>query len=79
MTINANNQEMTPSTFARYILCKIIEDVDENFNSYASVMYEDFSKFNDVEKAKINEWKHKEVVKLYKFLGKDGFSNEENA
>lgn len=79
MTINANNQAMTPSTFARYVLCKVIEDVDTHYDDYAAKILPEFSNMSENEKAKLNEWKHKEIVKLAKFLRKDEFNESTGA
>lgn len=76
MKIVLNNKEVTPKDFTRYVACKVIEDLDVHFDEYAIAAYENYAKLSDVEKAKINEWKHKEIIKLYKFLNKDGFNEE---
>lgn len=76
MKIVLNNKEFTPKDFTRYVACKVIEDLDIYFDEYAVIAYKDYINLSDVEKAKINEWKHKEIIKLYKFLNKDCFDEE---
>jgi len=76
MKLTVQNQELTPKDFTRYIACKVIEDLDTHFDEYAAAAWKDYANLSDVEKAKVNEWKHKEIIKLYKFLNKDGFNEE---
>lgn len=74
MKLNVNNQDFTPKDFSRYVLCKVIEDLDTKFDEYATAVWQNYSALTEVEKAKINDWKHKEIVKVYKFLSKDDFN-----
>ena len=76
MKLTVNNQKLTPKKYAQLIVCKVIEDLDTHFDEYAAAARKDYANLSDLEKAKVNEWKHKEIVKLYKFLGKDCFDDE---
>ena len=76
MKLIVNNQELTPKDFTRYITCKVLEDLDTHLEEYAAAAWKDYDNLSDVEKAKVNEWNHKEIIKLYKFLNKDVFDEE---
>ena len=53
----------------------LVEDFDNNFVEYAKAMCPDvMSQLNDNDIAKLNDWRHKVVVKVNKFLGKDKFN-----
>lgn len=75
MKLQIQNREITPKEFAEYTLCKLIEDYDNNFVEYAKTMCPDvMSQLNENDIAKLNDWRHKVVVKINKFLGKDKFN-----
>ena len=76
MKLTVNNQELTPRQFVDQVLCKFLEAVDTRFDECAEVAWKDYANLLDVEKAKVNEWKHKKIIKLYKFLNKDVFDEE---
>jgi hypothetical protein len=66
---------MTPKTFAKYVLCKVIEDVDKNYLEYVKSIYPEVEQMSDNDIVKLNDWKHKLVMQVNKFLNKDEFSN----
>ena len=75
MKLTIQNKEMTPKTFAKYVLCKVVEDVDTNYLTYAKAIYPDIANMSENDIAKLNDWKHKLIVQLNKFLNKDEFSD----
>lgn len=75
MKLVIQNQEMTPKTFAKYVLCKVIEDVDKNYLEYVKSIYPEVEQMSDNDIVKLNDWKHKLVMQVNKFLNKDEFSN----
>lgn len=66
---------MTPKTFAKYVLCKVIEDVDKNYLEYVKSIYPEVEQMSDNDIVKLNDWKHKLIMQVNKFLNKDEFSN----
>ena len=66
---------MTPKTFAKYVLCKVIEDVDKNYLEYVKSIYPEVEEMSENDIVKLNDWKHKLVMQVNKFLNKDEFSN----
>ena len=76
MKLQVQNRELTPKEFVEYTLCKLVEDYDTNFVEYAKAMCpEVMSQLTELDIAKLNDWRHKVVVKLNKFLGKDKFND----
>ena len=75
MKLVIQNQEMTPKTFAKYVLCKVIEDVDKNYLEYVKSIYPEVEQMSDNDIVKLNDWKHKLIMQVNKFLNKDEFSN----
>lgn len=74
MTITLNDKELTPKNFVRYVTCSVLEDVEHNFEKYASVVYPEYAQMTELDKAKLNDWKHKFFVQMNKSLRKDDFN-----
>ena len=75
MIIQVNKQEMTPKTFVRYVLCKVLEDTEHNFEQYATAVLPEYSLINEADKAKIDEWAHKQFTQMSSYLHKEDFAN----
>lgn len=76
MIIKTNNQEMTPKDFSRYVICKVTEDLEKNFDKYATAIEPNYANLTELEKAKFNEWKHKVFTHLNNYLHKEDFKHE---
>lgn len=75
MKLQVQNIEMTPKMFAKFTLCKLVEDYDKNFLEYAKAMCpEIIASLSENDIAKLGDWRHKLVVQVNKFLGKDEFN-----
>lgn len=77
MRLLVQNTEMTPKTFAKFVLCKVIEDVDKNYIEYVKAVYPEVENMSENDIVKLDEWKHKLVLQVNKFLNKDEFANDQ--
>lgn len=75
MKLVVQNTEMTPKTFAKFVLCKVVEDVDKNYMEYVKSIYPEVSQLSENEIVKLDEWKHKLIMQVNKFLNKEEFAN----
>lgn len=73
MKLTLKNREVTPLDFNRYIVCKVLEDVDKNYLEYLKVAYPESSNFSESDIATLNSWKHRLIVKLNKCMNKEQF------
>jgi len=73
MILKVNNQNLTPKNFVRYVTCSVLEDLEANFEKYATITHPEFANLSEMDKAKLNEWKHKFFVQMNKTLRKDEF------
>ena len=73
MKIKIKEKELTPSLVINYILSSVIEDIDNNFDDYASIALKDYNTFDEETKNKLKQWKEKNIKKVNMFLHKDQF------
>lgn len=73
MKLNVQNREVSPLDFSKYVICKVLEDVDKNYIEYIKVAYPESKNFTESDIAVLNSWKHKFIVKLNKYMNKEKF------
>jgi len=73
MKIKIKEKELTPSLVINYILSSVIEDIDNNFDDYASIALKEYNTFDEETKNKLRQWKEKNIKKVNMFLHKDQF------
>lgn len=73
MKIKIKEKELTPNLVINYILSSVIEDIDNNFDDYASIALKDYNTFDEETKNKLRQWKEKNIKKVNMFLHKDQF------
>lgn len=74
MKLTVKNREVTPLEFNKFIVCKVLEDVDKNYIEYLKVAYPESSNFSECDIATLNSWKHRLIVKLNKYMNKEQFN-----
>lgn len=74
MKLKVQNREVTPLDFNKYIVCKVLEDIDKNYEEYLKVAYPESRNFSESDIAALNSWKHRLIVKLNKYLNKEQFN-----
>lgn len=74
MKLTIQNKEVTPLDFNKYIVCKVLEDIDKNYIEYVKVAYPGSKDFTESDIATLNNWKHRLIVKLNKYLNKEQFN-----
>jgi len=73
MKIKIKEKELTPNLVINYILSSVIEDIDNNFDDYASIALKEYNTFDEETKNKLRQWKEKNIKKVNMFLHKDQF------
>lgn len=73
MKLKVQNREVSPLDFSKYVVCKVLEDVDKNYTEYLKVAYPESENFTESDIATLNNWKHKLIVKLNKYMNKEQF------
>lgn len=73
MKIKIKEKELTPNLVINYILSSVIEDIDNNFDDYASIALKEYNTFDEETKNKLRHWKEKNIKKVNMFLHKDQF------
>lgn len=73
MKLKVQNREVSPLDFSKYIVCKVLEDVDRNYIEYLKVAYPESENFTESDIATLNNWKHKLIAKLNKYMNKEQF------
>lgn len=74
MKLKVQNREVSPLDFNKFIVCKVLEDVDKNYLEYMKVAYPESKNFTESDIATLNNWKHKLIVKLNKYMNKEQFN-----
>lgn len=74
MKLKIKNREVTPLEFNKYVICKVLEDVDKNYLEYLKVAYPESSDFTEADIATLNNWKHRLIVQLNKHMNKEQFN-----
>lgn len=74
MKLTVKNREVTPLEFNKFIVCKVLEDVDKNYIEYLKVAYPEANDFSESDIATLNSWKHRLIVKLNKYMNKEQFN-----
>lgn len=73
MKLIVQNKEVTPLDFNKYIICKVLEDIDRHYMEYVKVAYPESEDFTESDIATLNNWKHRLIVELNKYLNKEQF------
>lgn len=76
MIHNLNNKSVTSGELVRTVICSVLEDVQNNFDNYASVFVKDFSSFTEDERISIEKWKTKVFKKLGATLEEEKLWND---
>lgn len=74
MKLKIKNKEVTPLDFNKFIICKVLEDIDKNYMDYVKVAYSESRNFTESDIATLNSWKHRLIVKLNKYMNKEQFN-----
>lgn len=70
-----NDKVVTTNELVRTIICSVLEDLENNFDSYAELYTKDWNEYTLDEKEKIEQWKYKIFHKLNTVLKKEGLKN----
>lgn len=77
MPLQMNNKIVTTNELVRTVICSVLEDLENNFDSYAELYTKDFEEYTSDEKEKIEQWKCKIFNKINRVLKKQGLKNND--
>ena len=75
MSMMINNKKVTTNELVRIVVCSVLEDLQNNFDEYASLYVKDFNTFSEDEKLKLEQWKAKVFHKLNVAMKKEDLLN----
>ena len=77
MPLQMNDKIVTTNELVRTVICSVLEDLENNFDSYAALYTKDFEEYTPDEKEKIEQWKCKIFNKLNRVLKKQGLKDND--
>ena len=77
MPLQMNEKIVTTNELVRTVICSVLEDLENNFDSYAALYTKDFEEYTTDEKEKIEQWKCKIFNKLNRVLKKQGLKDND--
>lgn len=75
MAILMNNKKVTTNELVRTVVCSVLEDLENNFDEYASLYVSNYKNFTEDEKLKLEQWKAKVFHKLNVAMKKEDLIN----
>ena len=73
MPLQMNEKIVTTNELVRTVICSVLEDLENNFDSYAALYTKDFEEYTPDEKEKI----YGETYTLIETIAPDGYSISE--
>lgn len=77
MPLQMNEKIVTTNELVRTVVCSVLEDLENNFDSYAKLYTKDWDEYTTEEKEKIEQWKYKIFQRLNRVLKKEGLKNND--
>jgi len=76
MTHTMNGKQVSTNELICYVIASVVEDVQKNFNTYASVCIKDWDDLNEADHEAINKWKARVFSKVNTRLGKRNMAED---
>lgn len=70
MTHTMNGKVVTTKELINYVIASVVEDVQNNFDTYANVCIKDYNELNEQDHDAIDKWKARAFRKVNTCLGK---------
>lgn len=72
MALQMNDKTVTTNELVRTVICSVLEDLENNFDSYAQLYCKNYNTYSNADYEKIEQWKTKIFDRLNQTVKREG-------